>query len=130
MDISGAQLNSAVISAYNNAQLQVAMQQNRQAAPPVPQPRATATEVSLSRDGREQAARGDQATARDVQAAPARPAEASMSDTTRQSVVSRSAEGRSVPPREASPPPVQVQPQGASYTARVASQSYFSVSNM
>lgn len=50
MDISGAQLNSAAITAYN-AQLQGNAQQNKQAETPV-EPKPSIPEVSLSSEAR------------------------------------------------------------------------------
>lgn len=122
MDISGVQLNSAAISAYN-AQLQTATEQYRQAQPQVSQPRPLAPEVSLSRQGREQSARESE-QARDVSPSPT-PAPPPQPPQVTQDT---SAAGRREIPRT---PPPQPQPTDTAsrYSVRVALQSYFSVSN-
>lgn len=122
MDISGAQLNSVAISAYN-AQLQTAIEQNRQAQPQVNQPRSLAPEVSLSRQGREQSAR-ESGQARDVSLSPT----PSASPQPTPAPQDTSAEGRRETPRTPAPQPQSTET-ASRYTVRVALQSYFSVSN-
>ena len=131
MDISGAQLNSAVLDAVS-AQAQPAAQNNRPApAPSQPQPSA---EVSLSRDARERAAQvatAQQAipATENVTNNPVRPA------SEIQSPREESGENPAVQARETEAPrptanaAVQAQETAPTYTARIAAQSYISVSN-
>jgi len=131
MDISGAQLNSAVLDAVS-AQAQPVAQNNRPA--PAPTQQQPSTEVSLSRDARERAAQ--LATAQ--QAAPA--AENVTSNPVQpinesQSPREESAENTAVQARESEAPQqqanaaVKAQETAPTYTARIAAQSYISVSN-
>lgn len=127
MDISGAQLNSAAISAYN-AQLQTASQQTPQSRPETsPAPAAERQqdrEVTLSQEGRELAARQENIEA-ESQPAPASPtAEAPVAAAP---PVQETAAPE--PAREPEPPAQTGQLSTTSFSARVAAESYYSVSN-
>lgn len=131
MDISGAQLNSAVLDAVS-AQPQTAPQNNRPSPSSAQKP--VSTEVTLSRDARDRAAQPapqptEAATAANVTSNPVQaPAEA-------QPTQGQDAESRAVQARESDAraqqanPAVQAQANAPTYTARVAAQSYSSVSN-
>jgi len=134
MDISGAQLTSAAISAFN-AQLQVASQQTQQAATPAPaQP---STEVTLSRDSLESASHnGGVASAQNPPNNPAVTAPGSSNQTTPEARSSQdgTTEGGAVSTREVESrrqanQAAQSQTTTSTYTASVAAQSYYSVSN-
>jgi len=124
MDISGAQLNAAAISAVN-AQLQVASQQTQQAETPAPvQP---STEVTLSRDALESASQNrDSAAAQNPPDNPPVTEPVSSNQTTPEVVAEPAREAES---RQQANQAAQSQTTTSTHTANVAAQSYYSVSN-
>lgn len=130
MDISGAQINSAVLDAVS-AQAQPAAQNNRPA--PAPAQQQPSAEVTLSRDARERA----------TQTSPERqpPAAANVSSNPvqapdqAQSAHEESSKNTTTQAREnesheqQANVAIQAQTTAATYTARIAAQSYTSVSN-
>lgn len=123
MDLSGAQLNSAAISAYN-AQLQTAAQQNQQSRPeiaatPDRQPnRQPDREVTLSREGRDLAAREE------ADVPPAEPARAAPVASVEPAPIAEQPR-----PVEAAAAPQSPSLSSTSYSARIAAESYYSVAN-
>ena len=128
MDISGAQLNSAAISAYN-AQLQTGTQQNQQSRPAEP-PAATPSqpakaEVTLSREGRERATQPEQPAPQPV--VTSAPSVQSSSEAQPAQEERAAAQAREAQVRQQATRADQLST--TSYTARIAAQSYYSVSN-
>lgn len=131
MDISGAQLNSAVLDAVS-AQAQPATQSNRP-APAAPAKQQPSTEVTLSRDARERAVQ----TSPEPQpsAAPTESRNPVQAPDEAPTAQEESNNNPTVQAREnnasekQSDAAVQAQTTAATYTARVAAQSYTSVSN-
>jgi hypothetical protein len=131
MDISGAQLNSAAISAYNT-QLQEAPRQDRQqeAAPAGQQ--SSSAEVSLSSDARNRAEQ-------DTQSPPVQPPSGSQDNTPTEQALARqdvdrpqeqTPEDRASQAREAEANRQQSpEASSSSYSARLAVQNYSSVAN-
>lgn len=131
MAISGAQLNSAALDAVS-AQVQPAVQNNR--AAPAPAQQQQSTEVNLSRDARERAAQASSGSqqppaATNVSSNPVQapvPAQAPREESSENPVVqARENESR----EQQANAVVQAQSTATTYTARVAAQSYTSVSN-
>lgn len=127
MDISGAQLNSAAITAYN-AQLQAGLQQNRQAGAPV-ESRPLAAEVTLSSEAKDRSAGESRSATVSVANSPeklvaqAPEPQSSLDDTgERQAVQAREAENRQQSSRAA-------QTNANTFAAQQAVQSYFNVAN-
>lgn len=128
MDISGAQLNSAAITAYN-AQLQAGIQQNRQAEAPA-EVKPLAPEVTLSSEAKDRSASEGQPSPVRTGNAPAvavtrRPPEPQTNrdeSGDRQAVQVRDTESRQQSSQAA-------QTNANTFAAQQAVQSYFSVSN-
>lgn len=127
MEISGAQLNNAVLDAVS-AQGRPAVQESRQA--PAPQPNQASAEVSLSRDARERAAQAQNAQPIPTPQAGQNPVESvsTRSEPVRESRSTQAGENESRPKQPA--PAVQAQNNAPTYTAKVAEQNYTRVSDL
>lgn len=129
MDISGTQLSGAILDAVA-AQAQPPAQNSRPAPAPAQQP---STEVTLSRDARERIAQNTVAqqapAAENVSNNPVQPANEAQSAREESgedaAVQAREIESR----RQQANVAVRAQENASTYSARVAAQSYVSVSN-
>jgi hypothetical protein len=127
MDISGAQLNSAAISAYNS-QLQASSQQNRQTET-LPPAQPSNQEVSLSSEARNRATQDALTTPAPVATPPERQvAPTSEAQSGENKPAERSADqAQKTETRQQASQVAQTDT--GTYAARQAVQSYFSISN-
>jgi superfamily II RNA helicase len=131
MDISGAQLNSAAINAYNTQLQETPRQNNRQAAPAPLSQQAPGTEVSLSADARDRAAQNDlsppvqpASSSQDSSATESSLAQQASGRQQERSVEDRASQAREADARRQQTQSSQLEASASTYAARVAVQNY------